>query len=505
MERLFTDNWTENPLTYPYEMQYRGNDYTSGQLAQSWEFTDPTTLVIHLRQDVYWQNITPANGRQFVAADVVAHYMRMYDSKNGAFDIGGPHATIQPNLTSVTATGSYTVTFKYNSPNPEIMFESLMLSGTSENCIENPESVTQYGNLNNWHNALGTGPFFLTDFVDGSSATLVRNPSYWGYDERYPQNRLPYINKLNVLIIPQDATALAAMRAGKIDDIDSMSMQQAQGMQQSNPEIVQITVIAPSGQSIEPKLNVSPYTNLNVREALQMAINLPEIAKEYYLGTADPWPCSLTSDYMAGWGFPYSQWPQSLKDQFAYNPTQAKALLAQAGYPNGFNTDIIVDSSYDMNLLQIIQSDFAAINVNMSIQTMPYAQWSAYVSTGHKQDALSGYFAGMCGRTTEPLTQCGKFLSTTSTNASMLASPEFDAFYYAAIASPTMDGVKTALQGANQYLLQNHDDIYLLQPNTFSFVQPWLKGYNGQNNALSGSYGPSLLFFYPARFWVVPH
>jgi len=47
-------------------------------------------------------------------------------------------------------------------------------------------------------------------------------------------------------------------------------------------------------------------------------------------------------------GFPYSQWPASLQAQYAYNPTQAKQLLAAAGYPNGFNTDIVVDSAADM-------------------------------------------------------------------------------------------------------------------------------------------------------------
>ena len=124
MERLFTDNWTVEPIN----IQLPDDSSVvaiiqSGQLAQSWEFTDPTTFVIHLRQDVYWQNIPPANGRQFVASDVVAHYMRMYDSEKWClYDLGGAacHKPI-PNLTSVTATGNYTVTFKWNTPNPEIM------------------------------------------------------------------------------------------------------------------------------------------------------------------------------------------------------------------------------------------------------------------------------------------------------------------------------------------------------------------------------------------------
>ena len=48
---------------------------------------------------------------------------------------------------------------------------------------------------------------------------------------------------------------------------------------------------------------------------------------------------------MTGWGFPYDQWPQDLKDEYAYNPTAAKQLLAAAGYPNGFKTDIVADNA----------------------------------------------------------------------------------------------------------------------------------------------------------------
>ena len=62
---------------------------------------------------------------------------------------------------------------------------------------------------------------------------------------------------------------------------------------------------------------------------------------------------------MTGWGLPYLQWPQSLQQEYAYNPTNAKALLAAAGYPNGFNTTCIQDSAADGNMLLIVQSYFA--------------------------------------------------------------------------------------------------------------------------------------------------
>jgi len=508
MERLFADNWTVSPSVFSYYTQFRGNDYTAGQLAQSWEFTDPNTFVVQLRQNVYWQNIPPANGRQFVASDIVAHYMRWYDSKTGAYDLGGPHATpgYLTNVVSITATGNFTVTFKWKTVNPEFIYESLMISGDSEACIEDPEAVAEYGNLNDWHDAIGTGPFMLTDFVDSSSATFVKNPNYWGYDERYPQNKLPYVNGLTILVISNNSTALAAMRTGKIEALDGMSVSDAQAMQKTNPNINQITVPLAYGRSIDPRVDVKPFSDMRVREALQVAINLKDIAQNYYLDYASPDPMAMTSSYMTGWGFPYSQWPQDLKAQYTYNPTQAKALLATAGYPNGFNTDIVVPTGYDMDLLKIIQSDFAAINVNMSIQVMDYSSWNSFVQVNHKEDALASNSTGSpIGRTTEPLTQMGTLISTQAVNFQMVNDPVINNLYTQANTSTTLDGVKQALMELNQYVAQQNLVISLVQPITFTLIQPWFKGYNGQNNAISGPYGPSLLFFYPARFWVTSH
>jgi len=87
--------------------------------------------------------------------------------------------------------------------------------------------------------------------------------------------------------------------------------------------------------TIDPRNDLKPYTDIRVRQALQQAIDLPTIAKTYYSGTVLPYPITLTSYAETGWGLPYDQWPQDLKDQYAYNPTAAKACLAAAVFPLG--------------------------------------------------------------------------------------------------------------------------------------------------------------------------
>ena len=78
------------------------------------------------------------------------------------------------------------------------------------------------------------------------------------------------------------------MRTGKIDIMDGMSSQDAQSMQKTNPEILQIPVPQGNAVTIDPRNDMKPFNDIRVREALQMAIDLPTIAQTYYSGTASP-------------------------------------------------------------------------------------------------------------------------------------------------------------------------------------------------------------------------
>ena len=77
MEKLVTDDWTMDPAVFDYKAHWRPLQYVKGYLAESWEFTDPNTYVSHLRKGIHWQNIPPANGREFTADDVIFHFNRM--------------------------------------------------------------------------------------------------------------------------------------------------------------------------------------------------------------------------------------------------------------------------------------------------------------------------------------------------------------------------------------------------------------------------------------------
>ncbi len=498
-EQTFTDDWTLNPAVYNYQISFRPPDYAAGDLAASWEFspTDINTFIIAIRQNVYFQNLAPVNGRQLTAADVAYTYDRNFGLGNGFTTVSPSWASApQIAIKAVTLIDKFTVSFTWAGTNPESIAEN-MQQASIVNCIIPSELVTTYGNTNNWHNQVGSGPFILTDWVDSSSMWLTANPNYWGYDERFPQNHLPYVNSINVLIIPNTSTALAAMRTGKIDfDNSGLTPTVVTSLQKTNPEINVIKVDA-AVLDILPKSSAAPFNNLNVRIAAQEALNLPLIASSYYMGTANPMPQTLVSYYITGWGWPYPQWPASLQAEYSYNPTNARALLSAAGYPNGFNTTLYVDQTNDMDLLNIVQSEEAAVGINITLSLMSSAAISAYLATPQWSTGLAQRTTGLIGRIMAPLRVLPEFIPGNSVNFEGWNDPVYTAIYNNAMAATNIDTIKGYVQQACQYVTQQHILICLDTPTGYCLCQPWIVGYSGQNYAFS-----NLIQTYGARMWV---
>jgi peptide/nickel transport system substrate-binding protein len=194
----------------------------------------------------------------------------------------------------------------------------------------------------------------------------------------------------------------------------------------------------------------------------------------------------MTSNNMGmGWGYPYSQWPQSLKDEYAYNPTQAKQLLADAGFPTGFKTNVVADASGDMDLLQIVKSSFAAIGIDMEIRTMPSSDWATFVQSNHKQDQLTMRGSGYLGMTFDVDRQMQRFV--TGANWSVLSDPTCDSMYAQTLAATSVDAYQKIFNQFNLYVAQQHFMISIVTPTTFFFYQPWYKGFMAQDNSVSGN------------------
>jgi len=505
LQTMYTDIWTMNPSAYNYVVRPSVVDDMQGELCQSWEWSDPQTMVFHLRHNIYWDNLPPANGRQFVAADVAYHLNRLY-GLGGGFTTPSPYQS-KKNLLSVTVIDSFNVALNWSAAaSPEYEVENMTSFATGQ-CYECPDVVQAAGNANNWHTAIGTGPYIVTDWVDSAQATLVANPNFWGVDERYPQNKLPYIKQLDILIIANSNLSLAALRTGKIGALEALTYETAKGLKQTNPELTQVVLPGTSNDSLAMDTAVAPFNNISVRIALQKTIDLTTLAATYYNGTS-PYPASQNGNQVVGgWAYTYPDWTQTLKDTYSYDAAAAKTLLAGAGYPNGFTTNIIAQTGgISPDLLNIVQSYFAAVNVTMNIQMMDSATWTNYVWTQHKATQMSSRGGGELGQISEPLSDFAFLAANTGGNAEMINDPTYENLYKQAVSAPTTALAKQYVYQTNVYVAAQHWALCLLVPNLNAAYEPWFHGYAGQFDAIAcGNVGPHKLGFFCSRFWLTPH
>jgi len=99
------------------------------------------------------------------------------------------------------------------------------------------EVVEMYGDMNSWENVVGTGGFMLTDYVTSSSLTYEKNPDYWSNDPVHPENPIPYLDSLKLLIISDLSSQQAAFRTGKMDMMANVSVEDWELFLNQSPEM----------------------------------------------------------------------------------------------------------------------------------------------------------------------------------------------------------------------------------------------------------------------------
>jgi peptide/nickel transport system substrate-binding protein len=334
----------------------------------------PTKIVYKLRQGIKFQNKAPANGREVTSADWVAAFLRMSRISNqGAY-------LFPPN--QITAPDKYTVVVQLLKPDYDTVRKLSKFF-----FVYPPEAVGANDKVT-WQNTIGTGPFILSDYVSGSSVTLTRNPNYWRNDPLHPNNTLPYLNKVKVLYITDVATRLAAMRSGQIDRMGDVAPADADELKKTNPSVLQLAG-AGNLRTVYFRIDLKPFSDIRVRQALHMAIDLQGMQKDYFGGNAIL-PSAPIS--YGPWWTPLDKLPADIKDVFIYNPTKAKDLLTQAGYPNGFNTSMIVDMAPDIKpQAEIVKSYWDAIGVKTNL-IIP-ASGAAFDSTSQSRKYEIGIFS----------------------------------------------------------------------------------------------------------------
>ncbi|MFC1933315.1 ABC transporter substrate-binding protein [Chloroflexota bacterium] len=459
-----------DPKIFNFPTRFTPYSYQTGQLVESWEVENWQTMTCKVREGVYWHDIPPVNGRELTAYDIEYAWHRQFGLGSGYTEPSPWFSVTQFRLLDeVTATGKYEIVFHLSEPS--FMAIQQLFENCTYNHIAAKEAIELWGDVNTWDRQIGTGPFILTDYVSGSSVAWVRNDNYWGYDEHYPENRLPYVDEVKTLIIPDSATALAALRSGKIDEMDTIGWEQAESLMKTNPELMVERSPGVEGLTLYTRVTVKPYSDINVRKALQMALDLETIAESYYGGIPDGKPCTVMTP--VGYSTPYDEWPEEVKAGYTYNPDGAKALLAEAGYPDGFKATISAAANNDLQLLQVLKAYWADINVDVEIEVKEPAAWSSYVYAGKSDFSVARW-----GQPWQSL-PVGHFQHFMESNpdffCSGISDPVYDKLFKAAEQALGPELVKEAWRACGDHITKNHWQITTQPTFRYYFTQPYIK------------------------------
>ncbi|MBI3931025.1 MAG: ABC transporter substrate-binding protein [Chloroflexi bacterium] len=462
-------------------------------LATGYEIPDDQTIIYHIRQGVYWQDKPPMNGRLFTAEDVVSDYIRLFGP--GTYGRGRGPLLSDPdkpqNSISVSPTNKWDVIVKTQPGTVPAVF---MAMGCHRQ-IHPPEVTQKYGDMNDWKNVVGTGAYILKDYVSASSLTYVRNPNYWGNDPFFPENRLPYVDTVKVLIIPDSSTQQAALRTGKIDTLLNLDPDEAGPLLKSSPELKWVKHVGEAQLTLNMRNDKpeQPWYDVRVRRALAMAINHFELRDVYYKGDAGllQWPAYPVAEW-ADVYMPFEELPASAKELFEYHPDRAKALLAEAGYPQGFKAEVLVASApaERIELLQIIKEYWAKIGVDLKIDVQSP---TVVASTTRFKRQKEMYMATM---TSASIYQMTYFRKGSGPNNSLVEDPKMEALYVELIKTMPDPKWRQMLREVIPYIYEQAWFMLLPSPNQYNLWQPWLKNFEGANRSHVAT------FWWPQYIWI---
>ncbi len=504
LERMGVVDWSIDRDEWDLISWYTPLSVLRGQLAESYDVVSPTEFVFHIRPGVYWHDKPPMNGRELVAEDIVVSFHRMTGTGSG-FAEKSPHAAGDLPIESIEATDKYTVVFKLTKLDFNA-FHAIFAQSIGA-WIYPPEVIKQYGHMQDWKTSVGTGPYMLTDWVKGSAITLTKNPNYWGYDEKFPENRLPYLDEVKVLIIPDASTRLSAFRTGKIvrlaPPVSEISTDQAEAIQKTNPELLWTTFMV-SGYNYAMDVRKPPFDDIRVRTAMQLALDNDTINNHLFGGLGDTTPHGLVGPACLGFYTPFEEWPEEVKANYAYDPERAEALLDAAGYPRGadgirFKTKLMTAPGImywtNMDHALLSQDMWSKIGVDVELDIREWSVVTAHSINAHTYEGMTW---GARGIDYNPLLFARLHgHSEGVVNLQGSQDPVYDAMVEAAESAGSREEMMELVKKCDNYLIEKQFHTWTPRRPTFIFWQPWMVGYNGEITM-----GGNTLLLYLSRVWI---
>ncbi|MFG3257489.1 ABC transporter substrate-binding protein [Streptomyces sp. NPDC048172] len=315
---------------------------------------DGRTYTFTLRDGVRFHN-----GKRLTADDVVYSFQRLHKSPDGI------EQEVFPTLKGVEKVDDGTVRFRLGKP--DAGFINNMANPLVWGCAIMSKDAAR--STNPALTMVGTGPWKQTDYRANSKLQFERNSAYWGRKTAAPA--------LSLLYIPNVATQVANLQAGKIDlmfpdvaSADSLKGDKRVTLRQAKTDSTVFLQINNKRKPLNKRL---------VRQALALAVDREELARGAYHGSA------RASGYL-----PSGDHAPSVKElpHHRTDLKRAKELLRKAGYPHGFTTTLMYISGYDPgtdNMMTLLQDQLARVGIKVQLRPRERADWSARL-TGPRYD-----------------------------------------------------------------------------------------------------------------------
>lgn len=423
-------------------------------VASSWSQPDPTTWIFKVRDGIKF-----SDGSTLTAADVAFSLNRILDPS-----FASPQFANFSVVQTATASGN-TVTIETKAPSATLLSYLTTLSIVPE------QYVTKVGEQAFDLHPIGSGPYALSDWTQGTSVILKANPNYWAGKPPYPT--------VEFRTVPIAASRVADLKSGAADialELDPDNATQIKGS-------TGLKVIAtPTERIADLYMNslTGPTASLKVREAIANAINYPSIIANLEHGYAKPVKEVLTP---ASFGY------TNTVAGFQYNPTKAKQLLAAANDPHP-NLVLPTSPSFSAAVVQAIQADLEAVGFTVQIVTtdQPTFLKNVQAPTHNWGNIRYGIWSCSCldaDGTIYPLFHTGSVWSSYS-------NPAFDQLVTSA---------RTTLDTAQRK--QDYQQAFAILQSDVPAVGLWqYYAIDGVKSNISWNPGPQETFFIPQIKWI---
>lgn len=333
-----TDSWGAMVIANVHDPLVRLDEHGTIQpaLAERWEVSpDGLAYTFYLRQGVTFHDGTP-----FTSADVKYTLERsMVEPTGMRFTNGMDHVEILDD---------YTCVLHMKIP----LAATLNFLAQSNNDIVSETVINKIGDEEYKTNPCGTGPFIFDQWIPGDRIILKANENYY--------LGAPAIKTLTIRNIGDKSAALVALETGDIDACVEPSSGD-KGTVEGNSDLAWYETPSAVFYSLEVNNRLAPFDNVLVRKALDMATDRDEIVALALDGQGTPAHMGI-SQYGAGWTDEVKNAP--------YDPEQAKQLLTEAGFPDGFTTNIYVRDDFMKKAGQVIQNQWAKVGVDVTVHVM---------------------------------------------------------------------------------------------------------------------------------------